>query len=381
MIQFTQDLPAGKLLMAYNNNVVRLYSDIPKTALKCEITGMGLDVHLQPGPDGSFYFNFREYFGTLVNTQRFADVLATNLISADPDTFTYDVSDGCYLAGEITFKVTFLDSTDESTTRNVAMLAGVFQLEDYKRNQIPDTSTFAVLSPVADRSNNTVNLKYWEGYPFELSFFSAQTDPVTLKNTTTGEQYDFAPKGAVTALVLSDGRTDVTLEDFLPMITGHNSLSIFIGEADQNINLNIEKADSDCGVYIKWLNKFGRFNYWLLNHRSSRDRVTKYGEEVYNDFENLEHTTSPTLQMGKTSGDTLKCNSKKLTEDENVVFSGLFDSPKVYLFTGERFSQSDLEDWVEVTLKNTSFKVEDSGRRAYNYNVDLELPTRYAQSL
>lgn len=379
---FTKDITTDKLLMAFNNNVVKFYSDNEQQPLNCDITGLGLNVKIYPHPDGTFYFNFMDYASPAVNTKKFADDLQVELEDGNSDSFTYDVTDGTFIGGIITFKINFPDASVETDTRFLNFLAGVYQLEDYKSQEIMSFDNYVILSPVKKRSNNTVNLKYWEGYPFEFSFYtSTPNTDFTLKNNTTGIGYDFFSKGTVTSLCLSDGRTDISIEDFLPLVDGTNELNIIAGGHNQGLNILLNKADSDCGVYVKWFNKLGRWNYWLLNKINFRERSAKYNPELDNDFENPEDTFSPTIQTGKTSGDVLKCNVSKLTEAEKDVFIGILESPKIYLFTGERFSRSSSNDWIEVSLKTNSLKIVDGGRKYFKYNLDFDLPGRYMQAL
>jgi hypothetical protein len=378
-IVFSKDIPVNKLLMAYNNNVVRFSSDsalVPRTA---QITGLGIDVVLYPHPGGTFYFNFKEYVAVEINTKNFADDLAYDLNSSDANTFTYDVADGCYLEGVVTFKINFTNDTNETATRNLHFITGVEQLENYKKNEILfATNHIIVLSPVAERTNNTTYLKYWEGYPFEFSFYNREY-PVaafTLKNNSNGLSYAFNSKSKVTSMFLSDGRTDVTLENFLPLVIGQNDIQFLVDDVNQNINLLIDKADSDCGIYIKFLNKYGRFNYWLLSKNHFRNRSSKYLGEIENDFENPEDTTSPTLQIGKVGDEALRGAAEKLNENEKLLFEELIDSPKIYYFTGERFAKADHTDWMEVRLKTNSFQTQAPGKKLYSYHIEFDLPAR-----
>lgn len=376
---FTKDIPTNKLLTAYNNNVVRFNSNAIASSVSAEISALGDVIILYPHPNGSFYFNFKDYVTSEINTKDFADDLIYNLDSLDHDTFTYDVANGCYLESEITFKINLSDSSFESATRNLHFIVGAEQLEDYKKNEILFAANqIIVLSPVASRTNNTTYLKYWEGYPFEFSFYNREfpTALFTLKNNTNGLSYAFNSKSKVTSMFLSDGRTDVTLENFLPLVIGQNDIQVLIADVNQNINLIIDKADSDCGVYVKFLNKYGRYNYWLFNKNHFRSQSSKYLGEVDNDFSNLDDTTSPTLQIGKSSDSTIRCAAKNITEDEKRILEGILDSPKIYYFTGERFSKADLNDWMEVRLKTTSFPTIASNKKLHSFYLELDLPAR-----
>ncbi|TDO68834.1 hypothetical protein EV143_11818 [Flavobacterium chryseum] len=383
-IVFSKDIATDKLLTAYNNHIVRFSSDSSLTPATAQIVGLGMDVLLYPHPNGTFYFNFIEYVTAEINTKNFADDIVYNLSDSDTNSFTYDVANGFYLEGTVTFRINFTDTSIEAASRDLKFYIGVDQIEDYKKNQILFVpNRIAILSPVQDRSNNSTYLKYWQGYPFEFTFYNPQgtTDPFILKNLSNGLQHEFQLKGKFTSLYLSDGRTDITIENFLPMMLGENNIQFYIGAINQNVNLIVDKQESDCGTYIKFLNKNGRFSYWLLSKFHFRTRTSKYGSELENDFESLEDTSSPTLQGGKTGDETIKCAAEKLTDREKIIFEGIIDSPKIYMFTGERFAKSNLSDWMEVRLKTSSFVITEPRKKLYSYIIELDLPARYMQIL
>jgi hypothetical protein len=382
-IVFSKDISTNKLLMAYNNNVVRFRSDSGLNPQTAQITGLGIDVVLYPHPNGNFYFNFKDYVVSEINTKNFADTIATNLLATFPDSFTYDCSDGCYLEDIVFFKINFTNTTFETTTRTLRFIAGVEQLEDYKKNEVLfSSSQFCVLSPMQDASNNTSYLKYWEGYPFEFSFYNLDFETVpnfTLKNRQNGLSNTFNSKSKVSSFFVCDG--DITTHEILPLANGLNELQFLVNGVNKNVNLIIDKVDSDCGVYIKFLNKYGRFNYWLLSKNHFRNRSSKYLGEIENDFNNLEDTNSPTIQTGKAGDEILRCAAEKLNENEKLILEGIIDSPKIYLFTGERFSKADLTDWMEVRLKTSSFTVKAPKKKLYSYFVEFDLPARNTQTL
>lgn len=383
-IVFSKGISETRLLMAFNNNIVEFASNTAgKTPLNCTVTGFGITAILYPLPDGTFFFNMLEWISTAINTKNFNDDLVTDLVNGDESTFTYDVKNGCYIDGNITFKINFTDSTNENISKNLKFIAGVENLDTYKKNEmIIADSNYLVLSPVADRSNNTTFLKYWEGYPFEFSFFTNfPADDFKLKNLTNGLDYTFTAKAKVTAMYLSDGRTDVTIEDFLPLVNGMNTIRIeYDGDLQDNI-IQLQKEDAQCGIYLKWLNKYGRYNYWLFKDNHFRTRSSRYGTELANDFYNLDETTSPTLQSQKNSQDSLKIIAERLTLRDKIVLEGIIESPKVWMFTGERYAKSNPTDWLEVTLKTTSFPIIKTDTNIYKFETEIEPPQRYSQSL
>jgi hypothetical protein len=383
-IVFSKDISTTKLLMAYNNHFVKFNSDSEKTPLNCTITGIGvLPIIIYPHPDGSFLFNLSEYVRADINTNNFADNLVTDLQSSDDTTFTYDVSDNSFLNPTVNIKITFTDESFETITRTLKFIAGVENLESYKKNEIIiSEANYLILSPVEDRTNNKTYLKYWEGYPFEFSFYTNYpADQFKLINTTNGLDYEFQAKGHVTSLFISDGRTDVTLEDFIPLAIGYNQLRIEHEETLQENLITIQKVDTECGIYLKFLNQYGRWNYWLMSNNHFRNRSSRSIGQLDNNFNNLEDTISPMIEMGKNSQDTIKCIYERMNANDKRILDGIIESPKIYMFTGERFSRANANDWVEVSLKTNSFVITKPSTELYTMQFEIELPERYTIQL
>lgn len=384
-IDFIKNISSDKLLMAYNNNIVEFKSDNTiKTQLKANIFVFGFNVELYPGPQNTFWFNFYETISAAINTNNFQDNVVTDINGADPDSIIYDAKDGCFLSGTITFKITFTDNTFETTTKDLKFIAGVEQLDTFKKNEIIiSENDYLILSPLKSETNNTNFLVYWAGYPFEFSYFTNYpADQFTLKNEKTNVSSDFTSKSNVNAIALSDGSTDFSIEDFIPMVLGLNKLLIIRDSVLQDNVIEIEKREGNCGVYLKWLNKYGRYNYWLFSNKTKTNRSSKYGPELDNDFNNLEDTIAPLVQTGKTSQDTIKVYTDNLYREHKELLNGILESPKIYLFTGVPFSKANANDWIEVNLKTTSNEVSNFYNTVkFKMELDIELPTRYAQRL
>lgn len=382
MITFTTAVQASRLYMAFNNLIIRYGTTTTTTPVRSEITGLTADaITLYPGPDGRFFFNFRPYVSALINTHNFEDTVQPQIDSTLPDTFVYNVANRVFLQRPVLIKVYVTDGADPEThSVTLSWLAGVQQLGDPFVFNSGDTY---ILSPFMAGTTNSYYLKYWQGYPFDIPFF-ASISGLTIKNETNLLEQEFPSLGGYgTRLFVSDGRTDESLEDLLPLAVGYNRLRIkrYEDDSDKDPFIHIEKMPYSCGVYLKWLNAQGGYSYWLFEDTYSIDRATKSLGELDRDNANLGDTFARTTQIGKESADTLKVVAELLTENESRIVQGILDSPKIYLFTGKPYAQSSYRHWVEVTLKTTSARIKNPREPLTNFAFDIELPVRYAQVL
>jgi hypothetical protein len=381
MITFTRPLDTGKLRMAYNNDVAEFYSTSENTPAYCDVLfqGQEFSLRLYPAPTGKFFINFKDYVSACINTRNFEDVLHTNLQTPHPQSFIYDATPGTLLITDVGFKIWFSETEYEEQSFTMKWLAGAEQLSDY--NYFAVNGTY-LLTPFKKYTANHYYLKYWQGYPFDVPVYS-NNNSLTIKNNTNALSQTFVLPGNVSRIYLSDGRTDESLEDLLPLVEGYNKLSVInSGEEGENDKfLLLEKIPYQCGIYLKWLNRYGCYNYWLFENTYTIDRSAKQLGELSRDNANLEDTFSRAIQIGKESQDTMKIIAELLTEEETNVLQGILDSPKVYMFTGKPFAQSSYRDWIEVSLKSGNARIKNAKQPLNNFSFDIELPARYTQTL
>jgi hypothetical protein len=382
-IIFSKPVDAAKLRMAYNNDVLRFYSDNAMAAKFCTITNRNdttaLNIRLYPAPDGTFFFNFKPYVTALINTRNFKDTLQPELNRTNPDTFVYNATPGTLLQLNVNIEITFVNDTTDDVTHTLTWLAGAVQLGSCTPFSTQGTY---VLSPFATASANAWHLKYWQGYPYDISVYA----PATLfrvSNETNLLTQQFTVSNPVFRLVFSNGDDDETLEDVLPLSDGHNSLRILATEAPSadDVFITLNKVPYKPGVYLKWLNAMGGYSYWLFEDTYSIDRSTKQLGELDSDNNNPEDSFGRTIQIGKESQDTLKIVAELLTEDERRIVEGILDSPKIYFFTGKPYARNVYHDWIEVVLKTTGARIKNPRQPLTNFTFDIELPVRYSQTL
>jgi len=380
MIQFTQSIHNERLRMAYNNDVVRFKSSfITNPEYGLVAIANGPSIRLYPAPDGMFYINFKPYVTALINTNNFEDTAVTDLLTTSAQSFVY-THGSILLKREVTFLVYQDSDVYETVSHDLTWIAAAQQIGHYTAYNVNE---LLVLSPALPDAANTCYLKYWKGYPFDISLFSKQ-DNLTITNTTNlvAEEFTLSGDGA-TRLFFGDGRTDETLEDLLPLIDGHNRLKLqrTTDAPTAAKYILLEKAAACPGVYLKWLNAHGGYSYWLFENTYAIDRSAKSLGELDHDFENAENSFARTTQIGREVQDSIKIVAELLTEPQRNIVQNLLESPKVYLFTGAPFSRSDYRSWIEVSVKTTAARIRNPREALTNFTFDIELPARYTQVL
>ncbi|QEE50114.1 hypothetical protein FUA48_11140 [Flavobacterium alkalisoli] len=380
MIVFTNPIDIYRVRMAYNNDVLNFYSTLPGKPKYCDLTFNNKPMRIYPAPDGTFFLNLKPYVTSYINTRNFEDTLTPNLEGLNTNSYVYNFENGSYFNTNLYFTIWMNDDAHDDNGYNLTWISGAHQLDDYNRRT---TSDYFLLSPNKANSTQHYYLKYWEGYPFDVSLFMPNFTYFYLKNTTTALSVKLPTKARVSRLVFSDGRTDETLESLFPLVEGFNEIrfkkSTFDYSTDKFITL--EKVPYKKGVYLKWLNNYGGYSYWLFENTYSIDRSTQQIGELDRDYFNLENSFGRTTQIGKESMDTLKITAELLNDDERRIVQGILESPKVYLFTGKPLSQNGKNNWMEVTLKTSNARIKNPKQQLTNFTFDIELPQRYTITL
>lgn len=186
---------------------------------------------------------------------------------------------------------------------------------------------------------------------------------------------DFLNSNKVNRFVVTDGSSNP-----LGLADGYNYLTIG-NSTDLSETFVIENITSPCGVhYLKWLNSFGGWNYWLF-YKGNETITTKDLGTIYNDYEDVVDTVSPYIAIGKTSETTITLQQELITQNEMLILNDLLESPKVYLYTGVPYSTASPLNWLEVNVKAGSFRVSNAKEKMNTLNLVIELPPNTTKTL
>jgi len=144
------------------------------------------------------------------------------------------------------------------------------------------------------------------------------------------------------------------------------------------VYLTIKKPCFYPGKSLKFLNKFGAYDYFLFQHNERKSASIKsyeYEREIgewnsnTNDFE-IDKLRDGRQSYLKQKTEKLQLISGYLNEDEQNWLTQLYESPLVYL----NYNNGDVQS---VIITNTSFTIkQDQYDELYNEIVDIEFTTK-----
>jgi hypothetical protein len=367
-INFQTNLIDGALIFSLNNSVIEFSSDNSELPLNAEIQiGTNPSRLIYPLPNNSFYFNFIEYINSVIQYDGNSDNLNYDLGIE----FQYDWTSKLYNNDEISVTITFLDDTTESTTLTPEWIRATTDKRRWKKDQLP-SNELKVLTPVNDFTDNEATIYRWSGYPFDYTIFNPLTDAVVNRFPETTPIPLINNK--IVRLFISDGQID-TDADWLTTIFKND-----LNEIVFTLNTVKETDVCDGGYYFKWINKYGGWNYWLFKFGSENLRTNDNGE-VVNVPIDFGYTNSIVSQIGKESSEIITVNTDTLDANQKLLISHLFESPKIYLFTGVKGVQATYTEWMEVNLTNSQYLIKQVKTDLNEFTLNFELPPNQNRKL
>ena len=165
----------------------------------------------------------------LINTSRFNDEILPSLIFGDDTSHVYDDTANTYFAELVTYTIEFSDDTTDVDTKTYKFLKSVEQLEQNKLGVVTTGEPIYMLSPFQAATNNTYDVTYFEGYPFDIALYLETPGVVNVLNQTNALDFDFTMSNTINRLFFSDGRVTITIDDHLPLVDGLNELKLTRG--------------------------------------------------------------------------------------------------------------------------------------------------------
>lgn len=156
--------------------------------------------------------------------------------------------------------------------------------------------------------------------------------------------------------------------------SGDDRLKIIPNVSPSIAGKYVEFDQSKCtGTYIKWLNEYGNYNYWLFPH--SRQFV-RSGEEYYRTPINIFNSDERPLTE-KTVGFEVK---EMMTVKDIVnkkfwsTIKSIVGSPEVYMLVNNDPNQVNPTDWLRIIQSDVKFDRTEISRNSSEVEFEFELP-------
>lgn len=380
MITFIDHIIYGKVLNAFNNNIVRFKDDSGRKPVNADITvsagaatqqratlpgGGTLSFQITPSPQWEFYYNLSAVAQKLINAARFADNCPYPAVAS----LYHDQE--AHIELEVQYKINFDDLTFEKSAKSYHFVKGAHQIKN-KGLQSFSNRYFPLHTPTGNRE---VHLTYWKWYPFDFALY-AHDPELTINYSGSGDprgtnvwNETFMAEKGVHRFIICNG----------PQQFEHIDSNLHLIEfEDWYINLHVR--DECDGVYLKWHNQYGGWDYWLFDRNYLDTFKDKALGVIDNDIDNLYPTISPEVSLGKIAQRSMKLFANQVPDYEVERLLGISTSPKVYMYMRKRGEVHHSLYWNEVQVKGSSHHLHSQSTN-HVISINITLPEPYTLTL
>ena len=359
MITITQDLTA--LYPVFNDSFIKFTSDIDPS--HAEVILNDTDTFPEPflifpSPDGEFLFNFSEIAKASFSELGFnqGDGTITNW----GESFTDNKS-----SVQLTIK-TYNGATNDSLAKTYTFYKSVVQPDE------PLLDNY-----ILSKSKNGIDfdLRYWEGFPFDFQIKDLETnDEISVKNAGSG----MTPIAPIVASANGSLKVHIdtvsqnwTSANYLPLGSFTNKLEVYENDVFK-ANINIDRVEPCGGIYIRWTNGEGGFNYWLFDkfYRSNLNSRSM-GDIALNNFLNAGSVSGKSVEFGKDATRSLRVKTL-VNKKFKSMFESLYLSPNIEMYS--ETTPFTLGTWSPVKIEGTFNDNVKRDSEEYTLTIDLPKP-------
>ena len=368
MILFNNDISGSNIHKSFNNQVIEFYSNSLLTPVRATIDFGSSIYEISPSPDGIFQFNLKYAVNDILNANDFKDPVIPDIENLG---YVYD-DDTIYKIFPVDIEIEFDDESTETASKSYQFIKGVQQIGHYYRDRLNNKNNEVLpLLPFYDYSNISFHATYHVGYPFDIPILAYNAGIHTITNKTNGISFDVTLRAGLNRIFFSDGNSNFTIEDDLPLLVGVNEIEIAYGS--ESCTIYVTKRESGCGPFLKWYSPYGGYSYFLFDEIITSQITTKIIDQVQPQFESIEFAQSFDRITGKTSSIVKRVFIEYLNDYEHEYLKTVIDSPFVELFIDPQYTRYDGSNFRGVVIGDSTFTIEKTKKKMKR----LDLQIRY----
>lgn len=226
--------------------------------------------------------------------------------------------------------------------------------------------------------NTSRKVTWFRKFPFTLSMFVAGGAIIRVRYDGNGYKDKTLPSGLnhldVTGLFPNAKefgviRLDESVAGSTFEYTFDNS---FRGVGDGVIINRMIIDDSECGVYLRWIDRHGFYQYWLFKEGDRLDQSGIDGEKLYMDYsDNNYYYNGVARYQGKAMQGHIKACAVLVDQETFKMLISIHSSPLVDLYMNGI--------WIPVNLANATDT--NTGRHLQDFEIEIVLPETISQKL
>lgn len=219
--------------------------------------------------------------------------------------------------------------------------------------------------------NNSRAVKWFKYFPQTVSMYIPEGTDLQYRSNQSGyANYDGANANEINHILLAKIFSTTTTKGALRIIGGETSSVwsytfdyTFAKNPDYETIINIDIDDCSEGVFLRWVDRFGFYQYWLFKPVEWGYDSSSDGESIIDRaLVNTRHYEYSRYQ-GRTNERTIRLGASLLTQDEANLVIGIIQSPLVSVWDGQ---------WSPVTISDGEVKLTSEHLQDIEITINLQ---------
>lgn len=372
-VVFSTSLPTTDVLYSHSNNEVVFSSDAVGNEVRATIEINGITYEIQP-INGEFFFNFKKPFISLFAGLNFVDDIEPDITGAGVATTRYDGSEITSFNTNVTYTI-FLDAGGPDVLLQTYRVLQATEELTFFTSNLSENNVIPLLpidtTETSEADGTFYSAVYFSGFPFDISFYSTITGNNSIDHIEDASSFIYNMAFRVTRMFFGDGDETDTLGDYIPVL--ENSFNTYRLNFVPPLYFRVEKTDIGCnGYYLKWKNSAGGWTYWFFENVREESVVSRSTGEIDRNFERYENTLFFN-DLGKIANTRFKAKTDFMRGRYRRLVTSIFESPRIYMYFGERGTIGTLNEWIPVRLLTSGAVVEHRKNQFDALEIEFEM--------
>ena len=141
-----------------------------------------------------------------------------------------------------------------------------------------------------------------------------------------------------------------------------------------------ERISNACGLYLKWLNSYGGWSYWLFDDKFITSMRTSRRQNYTRYFDTLGGSDTRSSSMGVDTQETITCATANLTDEQRDHLIDLLRSFRVYAALENNVGGTFYGKWTEVKIVAFDGLIKDESARSHSLRIQVAKPQNFSQA-
>lgn len=142
--------------------------------------------------------------------------------------------------------------------------------------------------------------------------------------------------------------------------------------SEDTVNIRIVADDSECGVYLRWIDRHGFYQYWLFIQGDDIIQASELDSRIHEEYSDGKYAYSGVNRcQGKETQRSLKVGASMVDRETFRMLATLLSSPLVDMY--------ESGEWIPVNI--SSGTATDTGASLQDFETEIILPDIISQVL